>query len=343
MTELTDQERLRYGRQMLVPRIGEQGQRRLLDSSIVLVGLGALGAALADTMLRAGVGRLRLIDRDFIELSNLSRQRLYTEQDVDDQLPKAIAATRHLQAINPGPVLEPVVEDLTPRNAEALISGANLVLDGTDNFETRFLINEVCHKLGIPWVYAGVVGTSGQTMSILPGQPPCFSCYVQGLPPAGSYDTCDTAGVLAPAVDMIAALAALEGLKILLGRTEELVGGISVVDCWGHQIERLSLRGRGDCPTCAGSYPFLNKDLSQEAAILCGRDAVQIPGRPGVSTDLVLLGRQLAAHGEVRVGEHLLKFWAPECEFTIFADGRAILKGVDSKERARSLYARYLG
>ncbi len=341
--ELSDRQAIRYGRQMLVPRIGRAGQQRLMQSSVTLVGCGALGAALADTMVRAGVGRLRLVDRDYIELSNLSRQRLYTEQDVVECLPKAIAAARHLAAVNPEPVLESVVEDLTLRNAEQQLGGSTLVLDGTDNFETRFLINDTCHKLGIPWIYSGVVGTVGQTMSILPGHPPCFACYVRGVPPAGSYETCDTVGVLAPAVDLVASLAALEGFKILLDQQAELVRGISVVDCWRHSIQRLKLRARSECPTCSGRYRFLDRDLSQEAAILCGRDAVQIPARGGGSTDLLELGSRLSEHGEVRVGPHLLKFWAPECEFTIFGDGRAILSGVDSKERARSLYSRYLG
>ncbi len=350
-TMATDPGLERYARQLVVPSIGEEGQRRLLAARAVVVGAGALGCVLASTLVRAGVGRVRVIDRDLVERTNLQRQELYDEADAAAALPKAVAAERRLRAANPDVHVEGVVADLTARNAERLLGDATAVLDGTDNFEARLLVNDVCVKRGIPWVYAGVISTYGHTMTVRPGETACFRCYVSEPPPAGAVETCETAGVIGPAVHVVAGLAAAEGLKLLAGRAGEVATGLLVLDAWARSFRRLEVRRDPECPACARArFDHLAGRAGADAAALCGQNAVQVRApEDAPPADLGSVARRLealVASGEVRdlrATEHLLRFGAADLEATVFPDGRAIVKGTADAGRARSFYARYIG
>jgi adenylyltransferase/sulfurtransferase len=336
----------RYSRQILFEGIGEQGQRRLLASRAVVIGCGALGAVHVETLARAGVGRLRLVDRDVVELSNLHRQILYTEADAEAGLPKAVAAARRVREINADVEVEGLVEDVGPLTVERIVSGADVVLDATDNFETRFLVNDAAAKARVPWIYGAVVGGGGLTMTIRPGVTPCLRCVFETMPPPGSSPTCDTAGVAMPAVAVVASIQAAEAIKLLAGREELLHGGLWQVDVWGNRFTRLSLEGlreRGDCPVChRGVYEYLN-DRGQTATALCGRGAVQVTSSRPVRLDLEALAERLRATGDVVLNPYLLRFRTGDVEMTVFADARSIIKGVSDPAAARSLYSRYVG
>ena len=337
----------RYSRQILFEEIGTAGQERLLRSRVVIVGCGALGTVQAEALTRAGVGRLRLIDRDFIEESNLQRQTLFTEEDVREGLPKAVAARRRLQAINSSTAVEDRVEDLNYRNAESLLEGSDCILDGTDNFEARFLLNDVSQKQRIPWIYGAAVGSEGLTMTIVPGRTPCLRCVFESPPPPGTTPTCDTAGVLAPAVNLVASLQVAEALKILTGRLERVNRSLVSLDVWRNTwrpVEIQSSRTDSDCPAChLGRYDFLEGERESLAAILCGRDSVQISQAPGKHLDFPQLGRRLEPLGSVSYNRFLLRFRLNEIEIAVFADGRSIVKGTRDPQEARSLYSRYIG
>lgn len=335
----------RYASQLRVKALGgAAGQERLSRSQAVVVGLGATGGALADALVRAGVGRVRLIDRDVVELQNLHRQLLFDETDAASGLPKAEAAAARLARINSQVVLEPRIADLGPDNARELLAGADLVLDGTDNFATRLVLNDACLAAGQPWVYAGVVGTSVHGFPILPGRTACFRCYLPEVPPPGAAETCESAGVLGPAVLVGAGFAAAEGLKLLLGG--EPAEGLLVVDVWTREARRLRLPRDPDCPACAGRYEHLAAPGQRELT-LCGRDAVMLraPGR--TAPDLGALAERLAGLGRLEArGRHLLRFQPGEDDghtLTVFADGRTIVGGTQDPVRARALYARWLG
>lgn len=332
----------RYSRQELFAGIGPEGQARIRAARVAVVGCGALGSSLAETMVRAGAASVRVIDRDYVEASNLQRQSLFEEQDARDGLPKAVAAERRLRALNSDVAVEGVVADVSGDNAAALLAGAALVLDGTDNFETRFLLNDLCLRAGVPWVYGACVGAYGLALAIRPRVSPCLRCLLEEMPAPGSGPTCDTAGVVAPIVQVIAGLQAAEALKLLAGREESLLPGVVTIDLWQGTFELMDLRGRAPwCPACTeGRYDYLG---TAAAATLCGRDAVQV--RPDVRTklDLPALAERLARLGSVRSNEYLVRFTAPEAELVVFEDGRAIVKGVDEPSRARSLYAKYVG
>ncbi len=348
----------RYSRQILFTEIGEAGQRRLLESSAVLVGCGALGTALANLLVRAGLGKLRIVDRDFVEPSNLQRQTLFEESDARETLPKAVAAERRLRAINSGVAVEGIVADLGPKNAEELLRGFPLILDGTDNFETRFLLNDAAIHLDVPWIYAAVVASYGVTLTVRPGETACLACALESVAPsgrdvgsqaagagapAGVEDTCDTAGVLGAAAGVIASIEAAEAIKLLLGNTESVGGRLVSFDVWSGRYQSVRVARNPDCRACIRrDFRYLEGD-AQPHLTMCGRDSVQIHERRR-QLDLAELGRRLAPTvAEVRENGFLLRFRVPPYEMTVFADGRAIIKGTRDTSVARSLYARYIG
>jgi molybdopterin/thiamine biosynthesis adenylyltransferase len=334
----------KYSRQMLFAGIGPDGQRRLLASRVAVVGCGAIGAAAANLLVRAGVGYLRVIDRDFVEPSNLQRQTLFDESDAILALPKAVAAERKLRAINSSVVVEGLVADLSPKSAEELLSGVQLLLDGTDNFETRFLINDFAVKFNLPWIYAAGVASYGLTMTVRPGLTPCLACLLEnGRSPQGLEETCDTIGVLGPIVNLIASLQVAEALKLLVGRTEALHGRLISCDVWTGHMQSIRVARHPACRACSKRDFSYLEGQSQPHITLCGRDSVQIHERSR-TLDLTALGLRLRPVVEdVRQNDFLLRFRVAPYEMTVFADGRAILKGTKDPAVARSLYARYLG
>ena len=335
----------RYSRQMLLPGWGEQGQRLLGTKTAVVVGCGALGSHVASHLVRAGVGRLILADRDFVEWHNLPRQALYSEEDAEAGTPKAVAAARRLRQINSRVEINEHVVDVNADTVEDLISGSDLVLDGADNFEVRYLVNEACVKHGIPWVYGGVLGTYGLMAPILPGKTPCLRCLLGPMPAPGAVPTCETAGVLGAVVATIAALEATEGLKLLLGREDEVLRSLAMVDVWKGDMERVEThKGAASCPVCdEGRYELLEADLGAAAVVLCGRTAVQITPRPALRLDLTDLAERLGGTGLVSANEYLLRLEVEGVQLTVFTDGRTIVKGTDDAARARTLFARYVG
>jgi adenylyltransferase/sulfurtransferase len=334
----------KYSRQILFAGIGEQGQERLLASSAVLVGCGAIGAAAANLLVRAGVGRIRVVDRDFVEPSNLQRQVLFDEADARDALPKAVAAERKLRSINASVAVEGVVADINPHNAEELFADFDLILDGTDNFETRFLVNDFAVKSGKPWIYAAAVASYGLTMAIRPGVTACLACMLSTeRNPQGLDETCDTVGVLGPIVNLIASLEVAEAVKLLAGREAALHGRLISCDVWSGRFQSVRVTRNSDCPVCVRrEFAHLSGD-AQPHITMCGRDSVQIHER-GRALDLGVLRARLAPTvDDVRHNEFLLRFRVAPYEMTVFADGRAILKGTKDPAVARSLYARYIG
>jgi adenylyltransferase/sulfurtransferase len=334
----------RYSRQELFAPIGAEGQARLRRSRVAVVGCGALGSALAEMMARAGVGALIVVDRDYVEESNLQRQSLFDEEDAARGLPKAAAAASRLAEINSEVAVRGVVADLAADNAAELLAGADLVLDGTDNFETRFLLNDVCLKAGVPWVYGACVGSYGLALLVRPRVSPCLRCVLEEMPGPGG-PTCDTVGVVAPIVHVVAGLQAAEALKVLAGRPQDLLPGVVTVDLWKGRFEVMDLGGRAPwCPACTeGRYDYLSAGTGTGSAVLCGRDAVQVRPPRGTRVDLPALAGRLAASGDVAANEHLVRFRTPGTEMVVFGDGRAIVKGVKDAAQARSLYARYVG
>jgi len=330
---------------MILSDIGEQGQERLLRSTAVVIGCGALGSHIATHLVRAGVGHVRLVDRDFIELNNLQRQVLYDETDVAQNLPKAVAAAARLRQVNSDIEIEAVVTDVVPDNAIELIEGAAVVLDGTDNFETRLLVNDACLKVGIPWIYGGAIGTYGMTMAIIPGRTPCFRCFLGELPAPGTTPTCDTVGVLGPVAAVVAALQSTEAIKLLAGREDALHGRMLYVDVWAGELRQLSVRKADEpCPACdLGQYAFLEARQGSSATTLCGRDAVQVSVGRGAQVSLEQLADRLRAVGQVAYNAHMLRFRVDGYELNVFPDGRTIVKGCTDPAVARSLYSRYVG
>jgi molybdopterin/thiamine biosynthesis adenylyltransferase len=334
----------RYSRQELFAGIGTSGQQRLRAARVAVVGCGALGSALAEMMVRAGAGAVTVIDRDYVEESNLQRQSLFDESDVARGMPKAAAAAGRLSALNSDVEVRGVVADLAVDNAGELLAGHTLVLDGTDNFETRFLVNDVCVRDGVDWVYGACVGAYGLALAVRPHVSPCLRCVLEEMPPAGSSPTCDTAGVIAPIVHVVAGIQAAEGLKLMTGRTDALLPGIVTVDVWQGTFEVMDLRGKAPwCPACTAARYDYAEATAAPSAVLCGRDAVQIRPPRGGSLDLAALALRLAPVGEVSANEHLLRFSAAGAELVVFKDGRAIVKNVRDVAQARSLYSKYVG
>lgn len=334
----------RYARQTLFFPNGAADQARLTRARVALVGCGALGTNLADLLTRAGVGFLRLIDRDYVELSNLQRQVLFDEQDLRENLPKVVAAARKLAVVNSEVQVQPLANDFNADNAERLLADVDLILDATDNFEARYLINDLSVRLGKPWIYCAAVGSYGVTMNVLPGQSACLRCVFPVAPTAGTVDTCDTVGVLGPIAAIMASFAATEALKLLIGANNRLRPGLLWIDVWHNTIQSTPLAGpTADCPTCQQRrFEFLEAAAGRTAT-LCGRDSVQVrPGRPQ-EVNLEELGQRLRGLGETSWNDYLLRFRVDDYELTLFPDGRAIVKGTDDPTVARGLYARYIG
>ena len=334
----------RYSRQILFEPLGRDGQQRLLASSAVLIGCGAIGAATANLLARAGVGRIRVVDRDFVEPSNLQRQTLFDESDARDALPKAVAAECKLKAINSEIAIEGVVADVNPGNIEELLSGFDLILDGTDNFETRFLINDFAINANQPWIYAAAVASYGLTMTVQPTETACLACLLNS-PDAvsGMEETCDTIGVLGSIVNLIASLQVAEAIKILTGRKKALHHRLISCDVWTGHFQSIGVPRSPDCRACAKRDLIYLQGQAQPHITMCGRDSVQIHERRRV-LDLNALQHRLASSvSDLRHNDFLLRFRVAPYEMTVFADGRAILKGTTDPAIARSLYARYIG
>lgn len=335
----------RYSRQILFREIGKAGQERLLASRVLLVGCGALGAAHAEMLARAGVGSLRIVDRDFVEFTNLQRQTLFKESDAAERLPKVVAARTRIAEINSEIEVEAIIADVNHSNIESLIDGCDLVIDGTDNFQVRYLLNDACVKHGVTWIYGAAVSSYGTTMTIIPGETPCLRCIFDEMPDAGSSPTCDTAGVIMPIIATVSATQVAEALKILVGDTASLHRSLIQYDLWANDRQRIKLgEPNADCMTCGlHVYEFLDAEAVEFSAVLCGRDAVQIaPPRP-VDLDLVQLAAKLSNLTYIKQNEYLVRFMAGDNEVTVFRDGRAIIKGIDDVSAARAVYARYVG
>ena len=332
----------RYSRQVLFAGIGPAGQERIGAGHVALVGVGATGAAAAGLLARAGVGRLTLIDRDFVEESNLQRQVLFDEADARESLPKAEAARRKIALFNSEISVEAHVADLTPKNIHRLLGGADLVLDATDNFETRYLLNDYAVEQGKPWIYAAAVGAYAVTMNILPGETACLACIFPEAP-GGTVETCDTAGILNTAVNMAASMEVAEALKYLTGQKEKMRRTLLSVDQWSNEWSEVkTARPRAECRVCGARDLAHLRGEGRAHITLCGRNSVQIHehGRP---VDFAELAARLSPHGDVRHNDMLLRFQRGEHTLTVFKDGRAIVQGTTDVGLARSLYARFVG
>ncbi len=337
---ITAQER--YSRQVLFRAIGPEGQARLAQSRVALVGCGATGSALAGLLARAGVGFLRIIDRDYVEPSNLQRQTLFDEADAEESFPKAIAATRKIKAFNSEVQVEAQVADLTPVNVSELLSGVHLVMDGTDNFETRYLINDHAVNASLPWIYTAAVGSYGVAMNILPGETACLACIFPNSP-TGMVETCDTSGILNSAVNLMASISATEALKLLVGARAKLRRTLLSYDVWTNEHAEVStVRPREGCRCCDRRKFIHLAGESRPHITLCGRNSVQIHERQR-PIDFQELTERLSPHGQVRHNDFVLKFWREPYEMTLFPDGRVIIKGTTDTAVARSLYARFVG
>ncbi len=335
----------RYSRQVLFNGIGTEGQRRLGESRALIIGCGALGSAQAESLARAGVGRLRIADRDFVEFSNLQRQTMFTESDARERLPKAIAAANHIGEINSEDEVEPEIVDVNHSNIERLIQDCDVVLDGTDNFATRYLINDACVKHKVNWIYGAAVGSYGVTMTIRPDVTPCLRCVFPEPPPAASAPTCDTAGVIMPIISVVSAMQVTEALKLLTAQRPDLHQSLMQFDVWRNEWRRVRLSEKApDCPTCAlRRFDSLDAEQSEAAAVLCGRHAVQISPAQPARVDLVALSQKLQSSGEVKANNYLVRFRTGDFELTVFQDARSIIRGTDNVATARSLYAKYIG
>lgn len=343
-------EQSRYQKQLLFAGIGAEGQAALSQSRVLVCGCGALGSVLVETLARAGVGFIRVVDRDFVELSNLQRQVLFDEDDVANRVPKAVAAGNRLARINSEIEVDPIVADVNYTNIAGFADGVDLILDGTDNFEIRFLINDFSLESGIPWIYTGCVGSHGQTMSIFPGETACLRCLIDTVPEPGSTETCDTAGVIGPAINVIASLEAVDALKILSGRRDEVQPVLKVVDVWNATIRHMNvstLRETADCPACGDQREriWLQGKTGSQSSVLCGRNAVQVTPAEPAELSLDEMAERLKVSGEVTQNAFLLRLQLkePDYDVTVFSDGRAIIKGTEDISVARSVYSRYIG
>ena len=332
----------RYSRQVLFPGIGQDGQNRLSAARVAVVGCGATGSGIASLLARSGVGTLRIIDRDYVETSNLQRQSLFDESDAAESLPKAFAAARRIAAFNSEVIVEPHAADLVPGNIEALLAGCQLILDGTDNFETRYLLNDYAVKKSVPWIYAAAVGSYGVTLNVIPGRTSCLACIFPDSP-RGTFETCETAGILNSAVNLVASIAASEALKFLVGTTDRVRETLFSFDVWTNEhAEVAASKPRAECRAC-GKHEFIHLEGEGRPHItLCGRNSVQIHERQR-PIDFAQITARLQPLGTVRHNDFVLKFWREPYEMTLFPDGRAIIKGTTDTAVARSFYARYVG
>ncbi len=345
--DMPDEGLERYARQMRYAPIGEAGQRRLLAGRVLICGCGALGSVLANTLARSGLGHLRLVDRDFLELNNLQRQVLFDEQDVERSIPKAVAAAEHLRQINSTIDIEPIVADVDHTNIARLVRDVDVILDGTDNFETRYLLNDASIRYEIPWVYGGCIGADGQTMTIVPGKTPCFRCLHPEPPSPGSMDTCDSAGIIAPIINVIASIQACEAIKIVTGHHDQINKTLMAIDLWDTRVRQIgleALHASGGCPACSEhDLPWLDGREGSHTAVLCGRNSVQLTFPQQVDLSLDALAKRLEGIGRVSRNKYLLRLAIDKFRITVFPDGRAIINGTEDIAEARTLYARYIG
>jgi adenylyltransferase/sulfurtransferase len=349
----------RYNRQMLWPQIGIEGQKKLKASKVLLVGCGALGTVVANLLARGGVGQLTIVDRDFIEITNLQRQVLFDHDDIEQNLPKSVAAQKKIARINPDVTVEAVVADVNHTNIEQLATGKDLLLDGTDNFETRFLLNDVSVKHNIPWIYGAVISAMGLAMNILPNETPCLRCIFETVPPPGMNPTCDTAGVLGPTVSIVSSWQALEAMKLLTGNRADLSRSLFSFDMWDNRWQQLNIaraREVADCPCCKHkNFEYLSGKFTSATTSLCGRNAVQISrandSNGAAKVDFDQIAANLRNVGKATFNKFMLKCpivegagdRRKEYELTLFADGRAIVKGTNEASVARNLYSKYVG
>lgn len=342
---MSDASENRYRRQTRFAPLGADGQSRLAAARVLVCGSGALGCVVADTLVRAGVGFLRLADRDYVDLDNLHRQVLFDEQDATDQLPKAVAAARRLQRVNSTVQVEPVVTDVNASNVCELAADIHLIVDGTDNFETRYLLNDFAVSQGVPWLFAGCVGSEGQMLAIIPQQTPCLTCLMPEPPPAAEMPTCESAGVLAPIVNVVASLQAIEAIKMLSGNVSQVNPAMAMFDLWGNQMRTVDVSaGRNPHCICCGQrqFPWLDGRKGSATTQLCGRNAVQI-SPTGDPVDLALLATKLADLGRVTVNSFLLRAEIDGYQLTVFADGRTLVGGTEDSNVARTVHAKYVG
>ncbi len=334
----------RYSRQILFDPIGKDGQEKLRNSRVLLVGCGALGAAHAETLARAGVGYLRIVDRDFVETTNLQRQTLFDESDATLRVPKAAAAKRRLSEINSAVNVEPIIADVNNSNIESLIDGCDLVIDGTDNFQIRYLLNDACVKHKRTWIYGAAVSSYGSSMTIFPGETPCLRCIFEEMPPVGSAPTCNTSGVIMPIITSISAIQTTEALKILTGNLNDLHRSLMQIDVWNNISTKIKLGDpEPDCIACGKNiFEFLDTETPEFSAVLCGRNAVQLAPQ-SAEIDLDQLADRIKFITAVNQNEYLLRFNADDLEITVFRDGRAIIRGTEDISAARSVYAKFIG
>lgn len=333
----------RYKRQITFEQLGESGQKKLLNSRVCVIGVGALGSIIANDLCRSGIGFVRIIDRDFVEKTNLQRQILFTEKDAEECLPKAEAAYQKLLQANSEIELESIISDVNSSNIEDYIKDVDLVIDGTDNFETRFLINEACQKHGINWVYGGVIAGGGATMNFLNDGGPCFRCFMPNMPTPGSYPTCNTVGVINPITGIIASYEVAEAIKILIG-SPQIRRNYMAIDVWENTVDFIEIEKLPDCPVCMQKkYELLNRPASSYSTSLCGHDSWQIIPDNDVKADFKRLASTLKRHGEVKVSKFSLSFNSENVSFKIFPDGRAIIGNVKDGREAKEIYNDYIG
>lgn len=345
LAELTSDSR--YARQIQYAPLGEDGQRRLRASTALICGCGALGSVSANWLARAGVGTLRLVDRDFLEFNNLQRQVVYDEEDVQSGVPKAIAAANRLREVNSTIDIEPHVVDVNYRSLEGLLDGTDVIVDGTDNFETRFLLNDVSARYAVPWIYGGCIGDEGQVMTIVPGETACLRCLMRDTPPPGTTPTCDTAGILGPVVGVIASFQANEAIKILSGNGKDINRTLNIFQLWDNRLRQVnldSLLESKTCPTChRQEFPWLDGERGSQHTVLCGRNSVQLLFPDSTPLSLETLEEKLAGVGVVTRNPFLLRLRVDDYLITVFADGRAVIGGTDDPSEAKTIYARYVG
>ncbi|WP_049867871.1 ThiF family adenylyltransferase [Paenibacillus sp. D9] len=338
---------IRYARQIRFAPVGEAGQTSLASSRAAVAGMGALGCVIASHLVRSGVGEVVLIDRDIVEWSNLQRQMLYSERDAALGTPKAAAAAARLREANSSVRVFPAIADLTPGSAESLLAGADIIVDGTDNFSARYLINDYAVKHGIPWVYGGAVASGGMTMTVIPGETPCYRCLYPAPPAGGIADTCETAGVLSPLVDIVGSLQAMEAIKWLTGNRQAMSGSLLQLDVWRNSWMQVSAGNarREDCPCCGqGRFAFLEEPQQESSAVMCGRSTVQVtPSRP-LGLDLSRLASRLESSGRAELGPYSLRYRSESgLTVIIFPDGRALVQGTQDPIKAKGLYTDILG
>ena len=333
----------RYLSQIVFPEIGKKGQEKIKNAKVIVIGCGALGCAIANNLVRAGIGKIKIVDRDLVEISNLQRQILYDEEDVRERIPKSIAAKRKLEKINSEVKIEAIVSDVNFRNIEDLIKDCDIVLDGTDNFETRFLINEACVKHKIPWIYGAVIGGAGSTATIIPEKTPCLRCIIEEIPSPGNLPTCDTLGVLNTIPAVIASIQTTEALKIIV-EDKNLNNDLILIDLWSTSREKIKIERKRNCPVCVKKkYIFLEGEEISHATSLCGRNAVQIVPQKRSQISFKKLEEKLKHLGKVKYNEFVLSFKTGDYELIVFPDARVIVKGTTDISIAKTLYAKYLG